>query len=98
MDSQADILSEIDKKIRLRFLKEKKTSRTYIEGLEKFFNQEEIKLMTNLIKKKLSTGYCTKENEKGDIAHGYNGEHKERIKKILSTEYNVPEDKIILSA
>ena len=45
MDSQADILSEIDKKIRLRFLKEKKTSRTYIEGLEKFFNQEEIKLM-----------------------------------------------------
>ncbi len=92
-----NILYEIDKHIRLRFLKEGRASRTYIEGLEGFFTDEQVKTIASSIKKTLSTGYLCKTDENGVIvAHGYNGDHIERIKKILIEKYNVPNDKIKL--
>ena len=114
MDNTFDILKEIDKRIKLRFLKEKRTSRTYIEGLEQFFTEDQIKDMVQKIKKKLSTSYFkrTDEDEDSDdenkkktvtkqvkqkaiqIAHGFSGDHKERIIKILTEEYNIPREKI----
>ena len=97
MESQQDILNLIDRRIKLRFMKEKRASRTYIEGLEKFFDEEKIKIMTKVIQKKLSTGYTTKSDENNIVlGHGYNGDHKERIKKYLVEDYNIPADKIIM--
>lgn len=98
MESQQDLLNLIDRRIKLRFLKEKKASRTYIEGLDKFFNECCIKDMIKKIQKKLSTGYNANLDASGNIvSHGFNGDHKERIKKILIEEYNIPADKIIMS-
>jgi translation initiation factor 1 (eIF-1/SUI1) len=97
MESQQDILNLIDRRVKLRFMKEKKASRTYIEGLEKFFDVETIKTLTKVIQKNLSTGYtCKTDDSTGVIGHGYNGDHKERIKQLLITKYNIPEDKIIM--
>jgi translation initiation factor 1 (eIF-1/SUI1) len=99
MDSQQDILNSIDRRIKLRFIKEKKASRTYIEGLEKFFDEETIKTLTKVIQKNLSTGYTAKTDDNNVvIGHGYNGDHKERIKQFLITKYNIPADKIIMSS
>ncbi len=97
MESQQDILNLIDRRVKLRFMKDKKASRTYIEGLEKFFDDEKIKTLTKVIQKKLSTGYTVKTDENNIVVgHGYNGDHKERIKKFLVDDYNIPEDKIIM--
>lgn len=97
MENQQDLLNLIDRRIKLRFLKEKKSSRTYIEGLDKFFDTNFIKEMVKKIQKKLSTGYNSVSDENGNIvSHGFNGDHKERIKKILIEEYNISADKIIM--
>jgi translation initiation factor 1 (eIF-1/SUI1) len=113
MDTPDTILNEIDKRIKLRFMKEKRTSRTYIEGIEKFFDEDKIKEMMQQIKKKLSTSYFkrvgddTEEDTKSKknntqkvtkdiyIAHGFSGDHKERIKSLLIETYKIPEDKIV---
>lgn len=93
-----NVLNLIDYRIKLRFIKEKRTSRTYIEGLDKFFDIDSIKSMMNTIKKTLSTGYYTNTETKGIILHGFNGDHKERIKKILVENYNISIDKIIMTS
>jgi hypothetical protein len=112
MDTPDSILNEIDKRIKLRFIKEKRTSRTYIEGIEKFFDEEKIKEIMQQIKKKLSTSYFKRTDEEleedskskknttqktkgGDIAHGFSGDHKERIRTILVDTYKIPEEKIV---
>lgn len=113
MDTPDNILNEIDKRIKLRFMKEKRTSRTYIEGIEKFFDEEKIKEIMQQIKKKLSTSYfkrtedevdedskskknnLQKTTKASDIAHGFSGDHKERIKSILVDTYKIPEEKIV---
>jgi hypothetical protein len=113
MDTADSILNEIDKRIKLRFIKEKRTSRTYIEGIEKFFDEEKIKEIMQQIKKKLSTSYFkrigddTEEDSKSKkntiqkvtkdiyIAHGFSGDHKERIRNILIETYKIPEDKVV---
>lgn len=98
MESQQDLLNLIDRRIKLRFLKEKKSSRTYIEGLDKFFDTNFVKDMIKKIQRKLSTGYNAVSDLSGNVvSHGFNGEHKERIKKILIEEYNIQADKIIMS-
>lgn len=51
MENQQDLLNLIDRRIKLRFLKEKKSSRTYIEGLDKFFDTNFIKEMVKKIQK-----------------------------------------------
>jgi translation initiation factor 1 (eIF-1/SUI1) len=99
METQEDLLNLIDRRIKLRFIKEKKASRTYIEGLDKFFETTVIKEIVKKIQKKLSTGYNSiSDTEENIIAHGFNGEHKERIRKILVEEYNISADKIIMSS
>jgi translation initiation factor 1 (eIF-1/SUI1) len=99
METQQDLLNLIDRRIKLRFIKEKRASRTYIDGLDKFFDTNFIKDMVKEIQKKLSTGYNSLTDIDGkNTSHGFNGEHKERIRKILVEEYNIPADKIIMSS
>ena len=89
----ANILAELDKKIRLKFIKEGKASRTYIIGLESFFSEDMVQTIVQRIKKSISTSYFKKvEDER--ICHGYNGDHRIRIRKILVDDYKIPTDKI----
>jgi hypothetical protein len=107
MDNTEDIFRQIDKRITIRFMKEKRTTRTYIEGLEDFLSEETINELIKRIKK-LGTSYLkrTEEDEEDDkktktkktstpaIAHGFNGDHKTKIIKILTEEYKIPKEKI----
>ena len=93
MSSEQEILNEIDKKIYIRILKEGKATRTYIEGLDKFYSVDEAKTIGNKIKKNLSTSYFYKEENK---SHGFNGDHKLRLIDLLQKEYKIPQDKIIM--
>jgi hypothetical protein len=83
MDSTTDILNEIDKRIKLRFLKEKRTSRTYIEGIEKFFDEEKTKEIMLSIKKKLSTSYFKRV---GDDSEDEDDKKKQQKVKTKSNE------------
>ena len=93
MSNEQEILNEIDKKIYIRILKEGKATRTYIEGLNKFYGDDECKEIGNKIKKNLSTSYFYKEENK---SHGFNGDHKLRLKELLQKNYKIPIDKIIM--
>ena len=92
-ETEDEILNEIDKKIFIRLLKEGKATRTYIEGLNKFFKETEAINMSNTIKKKLATSYFYKKNFE---SHGFNGDHKLRLKDMLHKDYKIPLDKIIM--
>ena len=102
MDNTEDIFKQIDKRVTLRFMKEKKTSRTYIEGLEDFLSEDQINEIIKKIKK-FGTSYLKRTDEDGEdktskkpvaIAHGFNGDHKTKIIKMLTEEYKIPKDKI----
>jgi translation initiation factor 1 (eIF-1/SUI1) len=93
MSNEQEILNEIDKKIYIRILKEGKATRTYIEGLHRFYGDDECKDIGNNIKKNLSTSYFYKEENK---SHGFNGDHKLRLKELLQKKYKISTDKIIM--
>lgn len=104
MDNTEDIFKQIDKRVTLRFMKEKKTSRTYIEGLEDFLSEEQINDIIKKIKK-FGTSYFKRTDEDDEdkdkkskkspaIAHGFSGDHKTKIIKMLTEEYKIPKDKI----
>jgi IS5 family transposase len=107
MDNTEDIFKQIDKRITIRFMKEKRTTRTYIEGLEDFLSEETIGELIKKIKK-LGTSYLKRTEEESEddkkiktkktstpaIAHGFNGDHKLKIIKILTEDYKIPKDKI----
>lgn len=79
VDQETDLLKKIDQKIILKFMKEGKTSRTYIIGIHSYFKSEEdtTKFMKNL-QKKLGTSYLKKIVE--DVPHfGFGGEHIDKI-------------------
>lgn len=84
-----DISKEIDKKVTIKFLKEKKTSRTYIQGIDGFLQQEKIDEMVKDLKKKLGTGLFKNEN-----GYGFQGDHRDNIKKYLLSNTTIPDAKI----
>lgn len=95
-----DQFRDIDSKITLRLIKEKKTSRTYIEGLEKFMSLEEIAKLISKMKKQLGTGSVEKEiqeNKKTIKIYGFGGDHRETIKEEL-INLAIAEDKIDIKA
>lgn len=87
--SKTDVLSE--QIITLKFLKEKKTNRTYIRGLE-FFIKENLDKCVRDIKKSLGTGMNTKEID-GQIEYGFQGDHRDNIIKLL-VSYGIQKNKI----
>lgn len=93
LKTENTILNDIDKKITLKFFKEKKTSRTYIEGLEDFINQKEIIKLVTSLKKKLGTGMLEKDIDNKKV-YGFQGDHRDRIRNILITEIKIAGDRI----
>jgi translation initiation factor 1 (eIF-1/SUI1) len=87
------IFTDIDKIVTIRWLKEKKTSRTYVSGLQDFISDEEIKKIVKTLKEKLGTGASEFKNE-GKSDYGFQGDHREKVKKFLVENVGIPEKKI----
>ena len=90
-DKNIDTLKNLNKLITLRYIKDGKASRTYIVGLEDFFTEEELNKLIKDIQKKLSTGYF---KNKETNNHGFNGDHRLIISKLLINNYNIAKNKI----
>ena len=84
-----DTMFDVTSLITLRYIKDGKAARTYIEGLKYFFAEEETNKIAKEIQKKLSTGYFSQ----GE-SHGFNGDHRLKLEKLLHTQYNIPKNKI----
>lgn len=81
---QNNILNLLDKKIVLKFMKEGKTSRTYIIGLDRFFTkQDELDKFCKDLQKMLGTSFLKRTVENNQNHYGYAGNHIERIYDIL---------------
>jgi translation initiation factor 1 (eIF-1/SUI1) len=83
------VFVDIDKIIIIKWLKEKKTNRTWVTGLHDFISTEEIKKIVKILKDKLGTGA----KEDGNDC-GFQGDHREKIKKYLIEHVCIPEKKI----
>jgi len=89
-------LDEIDKKIILKFIKEKKTNRTYIYGLHLFIPEKEKRdEICSSIKKELGAGSNIKINENNIEEYGFQGNHIEKIKIFLINKVGINTDKIM---
>lgn len=74
------ILDKINKKISLHFVKERKTSRTYITNLKNFLDNNELELLKKNLQKLLGSGSTI--NEDGD--YGFNGDYtNDTDKKVI---------------
>ena len=91
IEDEKTMLGDIDNKITLKYIKNGKAARTHIFGLHNFI-LEHIKIAKD-IQKKLSTGYFYVKDTK---EHCYNGEHKNKLERILINEYKIPKDKIFI--
>jgi hypothetical protein len=88
--------SFVDKYVTLQFFKEKKTTRTYIIGLDGFMKSEEVKSFVNDTKKKLGTAMLEKQDDIFGTMYGFNGDHETRIREMLIAS-KIPEEKIKIS-
>lgn len=86
-------LLEIDKQVQIKFMKEKKTSRTYIIGLCDFLEGDKLIKFVNGLKKRLGTGMVESE-QNGKIVYGFQGDHRNTIEGIIVSELQIPKTKI----
>jgi hypothetical protein len=90
-----DTLTNIDTKITSSFVKEGKTTRTYIANLDLIVpDAEKRKAICKKIKIDLGTNGVQVTGETGRISYGFNGSHAKSIKRILIKHFSIPESKI----
>jgi hypothetical protein len=74
-----NILDQIDRKIRIKYIKDGKSSRTYIYGISSYIeNEEEIMKLMKKIQKSLGTSII-KSYIDGKIIIGFGGNHIDSI-------------------
>jgi hypothetical protein len=74
------VIDNINKKITLHFVKEKRTSRTYIVGLKNFISETEMQILSKKLQKSMGTNSII--NEEGDC--GFNGDYtSDTVKKTI---------------
>ena len=84
VDTSVDILKQIDKKIILKYMKEVKTSRTYIFGLHNYIQtKDKITDFVKNIKKSLGTSVIEKKDTDGNMVYGFAGDHMKYINELL---------------
>lgn len=89
-----NIIANIDKHVEIRYLKEIKKSRTYVTGLNDYFDKpDHFEKFIKKMQSKLATGLYVKEDD-GKKHYGFNGDHRNSIKQILINELKIDEDKI----
>jgi len=73
---EENLLKQIDRKIIIKFLKEGKTSRTYIFGIDGFIkSQQEIDTFIKKLQKTLGTSLITKQSDTNTPVYGFGGDH-----------------------
>jgi translation initiation factor 1 (eIF-1/SUI1) len=90
------LLTEIDKKIVLRFKKLKGKNKTCVYNLDKFMEQPKVEDFLKKIKKKLGCGGVITEDDDKIPNIEFMGDHRVIIKEILINEKIAPSDKIEL--
>lgn len=79
IENEENILKQIDRKLTLKYMKEIKTSRTYIFGLDNYIKvKEDLNDFIKKLKKSLGTSVIVKEAESGQ-AYGFAGDHVKYI-------------------
>jgi len=78
-DEQDNIITEIDKKIIIKYMKEIKTSRTYIYGLESYVKKEDITNFIKTLQKSLGTSSLKKQDDNNNNIYGFAGDHIDTI-------------------
>jgi len=95
VDKTDSALASFDNKITASFVKEGKTSRTYIAGLDLIVpDPEKRKEICKKIKTDLGTNGVQVTGESGRTSYGFNGNHAKSIKRILMKSFAIPESKI----
>lgn len=94
ISTSENLLSQIDRKIILKYMKEKKTSRTYILGLEGYLKQDEQLILMKDIQKKLGTSLLKKMTEDNKPIFGLGGDHVNTIYDIIIKKKIAPKGEI----
>jgi translation initiation factor 1 (eIF-1/SUI1) len=72
--NSCDVLSQIDRKLTLKYQKDGKYSKTYVIGLDKYFDETKQNEIIKNLKKKLGT-FCTKNNIDNSSIYSFGGDH-----------------------
>ena len=72
--NSCDVLSQIDRKLTLKYQKDGKYSKTYVIGLDKYFDEIKQNEIIKNLKKKLGTS-CTKNNIDNSTIYSFGGDH-----------------------
>jgi len=94
MDSQQDILKQIDRKIIVKYMKEGKNTKTYIYGLDYYMKPEaHQQFCKDLQKKKLGTSMI-KRVEDDKTVYAFGGDHCDKIVQELINTKIIPKNEI----
>ena len=89
-----DILSQIDRKLLVKFMKEGRNSKTYVIGLDYYMKPDtHLNFCKDLQKKKLSTGMI-KRMDDNKTTYVFAGDHRDKIIEELIKTKLVPKNEI----
>ncbi len=92
---QTNLLAQIDRKIIIKFMKEGKTSRTYIFGLDQYIvNKDEILKFIKPLQKSLGTSMIEKTDEDNKLVIGFGGNHIQPIYDAIIKKNICPKNEI----
>lgn len=75
-ETETNILNQIDRKLIIKYMKEGKSSRTYIYGLSSYIDSEDqIMNHAKKIQKSLGTSILKRHDDDNKIIIGFGGEH-----------------------
>lgn len=89
-----DNLLIIDARITLQVIKERKTKRTYVLGLHHFLTPEQINTFVSDTKVRLGTSGLSRKQDDGTTYYGFQGDHMNAIKTILTDDLHIDKSKI----
>ncbi len=94
MDSQQDILKQIDRKIIVKYMKDGKKSKTFVYGLDYYMKPEaHQQFCKDLQKKKLGTSMI-KRVEDDKTFYAFGGDHCDKIIQELINTKIIPKNEI----
>ena len=94
MDSQQDILKQIDRKIIVKYMKEGKNTKTFVYGLDYYMKPEaHQQFCKDLQKKKLGTSMIKRVDD-DKIIYGFGGDHCDKIIQELINTKIIPKNEI----
>jgi translation initiation factor 1 (eIF-1/SUI1) len=84
-------INNISSKIDIKYLKERRSKRTYISGLHHFLTEEEIQKLILTLKKKIGAGVDEKDTDNGK-EYGFQGDHVRKMKGYIMDNTKLSKD------